>query len=334
MDEPGNIDISRTPGLRGTPGIRVDPEDPRGGVSSVLSTSFQDDDGREALVPSVKAGKGFIDDPEAEYRKTGAHLGKFKTVKDADDYAEQLHLQQQRLMGARERAFGGGLPTAQLPRTGLGAGMPRPQASTMAHAGVRPPAAKLGMMAPHLAYGGDAPDLSPVNTPVSGAARQSLKELFHPGGLIGSPIAGRTDRIPMSVAADSYVLPADVVSGVGQSNSLAGARFLDHALKVGPWGTSMPKMGRGKGPPAPPPAWHPNTTAGGFAAGGVPKGVEPVKIVAAGGEYVVPPYVVKHHPFLGRGDMNRGHRVLDKFVKRVRSHTVKTLKNLPPPKKD
>ena len=36
----------------------------------------------------------------------------------------------------------------------------------------------------------------------------------------------------------------------------------------------------------------------------------------------------------GGGDLSTGHRVLDEFVKRMRAETVKTLKNLPPPKKD
>jgi hypothetical protein len=36
----------------------------------------------------------------------------------------------------------------------------------------------------------------------------------------------------------------------------------------------------------------------------------------------------------GGGDLSTGHRVLDEFVKRMRAETVKTLKNLPGPKKD
>lgn len=226
------------------------------------------------------------------------------------------------------RAFGGASPTTM--NRGLGAG------KVIGHPPMAPPLSKIGMTHPHMAFGGGAPDLSPVNSPVSGPARMALKELYHPGGLIGSPVAGRTDRIPMSVAADSYVIPADVVSGIGQGNSLAGSRFLDHAMKTGPWGTSMPHLAKGRGAPPPPPPWHPpaQTSPGGFAHGGVPKGVEPVKIIAAGGEYVIPPHVVKHHPMLGNGDMKKGHRVLDKFVKRVRAKTIDQLKKLPGPKKD
>jgi hypothetical protein len=37
---------------------------------------------------------------------------------------------------------------------------------------------------------------------------------------------------------------------------------------------------------------------------------------------------------MGDGDMDVGHRELDAFVKKMRAKTVKTLRNLPPPKKD
>jgi 8-oxo-dGTP pyrophosphatase MutT (NUDIX family) len=56
-----------------------------------------------------------------------------------------------------------------------------------------------------------------------------------------------------------------------------------------------------------------------------------VPIVAAGGEWVVPPEHVEH---VGGGDLDTGHRVLDEFVKRVRAELVKTLKALPGPRRD
>ena len=64
--------------------------------------------------------------------------------------------------------------------------------------------------------------------------------------------------------------------------------------------------------------------ADGGAASGVP-------IVAAGGEYVIPPEDVVH---IGGGDLDHGHKVLDAFVKKMRQKTIKTLQNLPGPKKD
>ena len=66
-----------------------------------------------------------------------------------------------------------------------------------------------------------------------------------------------------------------------------------------------------------------------FASGGMTG--EKVPIVAAGGEYVIPPEVVTN---IGNGDMESGHTELDDFVKKMRAKTVKTLKSLPGPKKD
>jgi hypothetical protein len=65
-----------------------------------------------------------------------------------------------------------------------------------------------------------------------------------------------------------------------------------------------------------------------FADGGATSGVP---IVAAGGEYVIPPEDVVH---IGGGDLDHGHKVLDAFVKKMRQKTIKTLQNLPGPKKD
>jgi hypothetical protein len=64
------------------------------------------------------------------------------------------------------------------------------------------------------------------------------------------------------------------------------------------------------------------------AAGGKTDGVP---IVAAGGEYVIPPEDVVH---IGGGDLDHGHKVLDAFVKKMRQKTIKTLQGLPGPKKD
>jgi hypothetical protein len=115
-------------------------------------------------------------------------------------------------------------------------------------------------------------------------------------GFIHSEVAGRTDRLPVVATADSFVVPADVVSGLGQGNSLAGAKILDQVL--GP----QRKMSSG---------------------GEVP-------IIVAGGEYRVEPESVKR---LGGGDMERGHAMLRKMVLRVRKGTIKQLSKLPKPRR-
>jgi hypothetical protein len=66
----------------------------------------------------------------------------------------------------------------------------------------------------------------------------------------------------------------------------------------------------------------------GKAAGGA---TDAVPIVAAGGEYVIPPEDVVR---IGGGDLDHGHKVLDAFVKKMRQKTIKTLQSLPGPKKD
>lgn len=122
-------------------------------------------------------------------------------------------------------------------------------------------------------------------------------------GPIHSPVAGRTDHLNMHVPSGAYVIPADIVSALGEGNTMAGFR----AVKT---------MFRG---------------AEGMAAGGEASAGEPVPIVAAGGEYVLSPQEVA---WVGKGDMDAGHRALDEWVKETRAELIDTLKKLPPPKRD
>jgi hypothetical protein len=82
----GNIDLHDRP--------VVNNED--GSISTVRSMSFSDN-GQEILVPTVVNGRLLSsDDAIAEYHKTGKYLGKFKTIKEANNYAERLHKKQQK----------------------------------------------------------------------------------------------------------------------------------------------------------------------------------------------------------------------------------------------
>lgn len=167
-----------------------------------------------------------------------------------------------------------------------------------------------------------------------------LMDQTHNGGLIGSSTAGRTDRIPMSVPADSHVMTADVVSGLGQGNTLSGGRNLMQALRVGPWGMPLPHEVHGHGPPA-----APHLAAGTVAQahGGHPRRAQ---ILAAGGEFVVPGdwwtaidpddgkrYLHRGVKQLGLGDSKKGHEALDRLMKNVREFNIHWLKHAPPPKK-
>ena len=142
------------------------------------------------------------------------------------------------------------------------------------------------------AHGGPMPK-APYSKPESG---------IHLGP-IHSPVAGRTDHLPMHVPSGSYVIPADIVSSLGEGNTMAGYRAVKLMFKGAPYGA--------------------------FAQGG---GVgEPVPIVAAGGEYVLSPDEVI---WAGNGDLDAGHRALDKWITDTRKELITTLKKLPPPRKD
>lgn len=48
----------------------------------------------------------------------------------------------------------------------------------------------------------------------------------HHTGPIHSSVAGRTDHLPLTVPSGSYVIPADIVSGMGEGNTIAGFKHL------------------------------------------------------------------------------------------------------------
>jgi hypothetical protein len=84
--EPGNLDITKRPNIDNHDGTH----------SSTFSISFGTDKG-EVLVPGVGDGKNYplrkLTPKEAldQYHKTGGNFGTFKTIKDANTYAEKLH---------------------------------------------------------------------------------------------------------------------------------------------------------------------------------------------------------------------------------------------------
>jgi hypothetical protein len=155
--------------------------------------------------------------------------------------------------------------------------------------------------------------------------RREASEAFHPGGLFQGGNGGRTDTLNRIVPAGSYVIPADVVSGLGEGNTMAGANVLDAMMHTNPHGVQGSPQRMGKGPPHAPAAYREpsETLARGGKTGHVP-------IVAAGGEYLVHPEAVQA---LGGGDIKRGHAILDAFVVHIRKKTKTTLSKLPPPKK-
>lgn len=161
----------------------------------------------------------------------------------------------------------------------------------------------------HLATGG-----------LSGAIPDVVRDKFHVSGLFHGPTAGRADKVPVSVPAKSYVIPADVVSGIGQGNTMAGSKVLDNMFGT-PYGVKG-HGAKGIGMPKPP---H---ISKGLAAGGS-TGHGFVPIMVSDGEYLVHPEAITR---IGKGDIDHGHKVLDYFVVKARKKIADKMKSLPGPK--
>jgi len=117
-------------------------------------------------------------------------------------------------------------------------------------------------------------------------------------GPIPSNVCGRTDHLPINVPAGAYVLTADIVSALGEGNTIAGFDALNRYF------------GRQK----------------------YKEGEPQTEVVVAGGEYALSPETIQNR--IGGGDLDEGHKVLDDFIIKYRDKTIKTLKALPGPRRD
>lgn len=145
------------------------------------------------------------------------------------------------------------------------------------------------------------------------------------GGGIAGPLmgdtGGRSDHLETSVPAGSHVIPADVVSHMGEGNTMAGMKILDQMFKSAPKPSAMSGIALGAAP------GMPMRAAGGGI--GVFADLTPeVPVRLSDGEYVVEPDVVAE---LGAGDVEAGHDILDAFILAQRDQAIEELQNLPPP---
>lgn len=159
-----------------------------------------------------------------------------------------------------------------------------------------------------------------------GAAEDALRTArirLHVGP-IHSRVSGRTDHLPVHVPSGAFVLPADIVSAMGEGNTSAGFEHVKRMFGGLPYGGKgdMPYSG-GSGPYG---SQLPKADGGATDMTGAP-----VACLLSGGEFVLSPNQVSS---AGDGDMDAGHKALDGFVNQYRAKTIKTLKSLPPPRKD
>lgn len=86
----GNIDLTNRPKV----------SNPDGSYSTVRTIGIEVDGGRHINIPTVINGK-VVSNEEAidHFKKTGQHLGMYKSQKEASDAAQQLHIQQETYYG-------------------------------------------------------------------------------------------------------------------------------------------------------------------------------------------------------------------------------------------
>ena len=143
-------------------------------------------------------------------------------------------------------------------------------------------------------------------------------------GPLVSAVPGRTDMHYTHVPSGSYVIPADIVSGHGEGNTIAGMHSLHKLFRMGSH-EHVPNVGM------------PRTTK--FAKGGqVDEHVgKPVPVKLAGGEIVVPPENVHETMQRVTGKkmtLAQSHTAMDAWVLKHRAKLRKTLARLPGPSRD
>jgi hypothetical protein len=159
----------------------------------------------------------------------------------------------------------------------------------------------------------------PQSQAVAAALRQSRQKAS--GGAVGPMLGdhdGRADTRPVNTSKGSYVIPADVVSALGDGNSSAGHKKLfgmfPGASKLKHRKSHVPHLAKIKAP---------SLKRTKFADGGE------VPIKVSDGEFIVSPDDVAK---LGGGDLVHGHTILDNFVKQMRQQNISALQSYPGPK--
>lgn len=144
-------------------------------------------------------------------------------------------------------------------------------------------------------------------------ARQMRATRGAPAGLVHSASPGRADLVSARVRRGAYIVPADVVSSLGQGNTLAGASVLHSKL---PEAAAMASAG-------------PIDRAMGGTVEAEEGMDDDMDVRLSGGEYQISPEQVME---IGGGDVHAGAAALDRLVAEVRAAAQHHLATTPPPK--
>jgi len=134
-----------------------------------------------------------------------------------------------------------------------------------------------------------------------GEVEKERTEPLSSGPIVGNTM-GRADKVNTKVANDSFIVPAHVVSALGEGNTMAGMAKLE-------------KMFPGEGV---------RRAKGGKSGGHV-------DVALSDGEFSIDPaHVLK----FGGGDMAKGHRLLKMACEHITNQTAEKLKHMPKPVDD
>jgi hypothetical protein len=198
----------------------------------------------------------------------------------------------------------------------------QPMTGGAAQSGAAPQAKRGG----GLDAGGDPAGLSASSASPWWIRKDASGDASSPSlGFLHGPTAGRADDLNTTAPAGSHVIPADVVAGLGEGNSIAGAARMEQVIHSGPHGTGLPRAGGRNTIPRPPAPAR-------IAKGGEVDDEEPenTPVELSHGEYVVAPEDVLRW---GKGDRKAGHDAFDKWIVTERKKQIKKLQSLPGPVK-
>lgn len=138
---------------------------------------------------------------------------------------------------------------------------------------------------------------------------------------------GRADAVSAQAPAGSYIVPADVVAGLGEGNSMAGARVVDDMMHSLPYGIEGTQQRGGRGLPRAPASPQMQAKGGETKPNG---GGAMVPVMLSDGEVAIHPHYVWR---VGKGDISFGHKVLNDWVVKQRKKHIAKLQKLPGPVK-